>query len=97
MKIANRDLTDMARYAPPYSLAVPVVVSSADQIFTGNKICALQSTTAGLIKIDTLDAIAASIYLPAGVPMQIFVTKVYSSGTAGGLQSGAVTALGFLA
>jgi hypothetical protein len=94
--MANRELTDMARYAPPYTFAVPVVVSSADQIFDGNKICALQSTTAGVVKIDTPESTGVSVSLPAGVPMQIFVTKVYSTGTAGGLQSGAVTALGFL-
>ena len=95
MSVMQRDLSDMARYAPPYSYAVAVAVNATDQTFAGYKIVALQSTTAGAVTVDTADATGAVIYLPAGVPMQVAVTKVYHTGTAAGIQSGCITALGF--
>ena len=97
MVIQQRDLTDMARYAPPYTYAVPVDVSVYDQVFTGKKIVALQSTTAGLVKVDTEDASGVTVPLPAGVEMRIIVTKIYTIGTAAALKSGCVAALGFSA
>lgn len=85
----------MARLSPPYSYAVPINVSVTDQAFDGYKICALQSTTAGAVKVDTPDASGVTVYLPAGPEMRISVTKIYNSGTDAGVQSGKITALGF--
>jgi len=97
MKITDKDLTDMARFAPPYTYAVAVAVGSADQTFTGYKIVALQSTTAGIIKVDLPDASGVSISIPAGAELRGMFTKIYSSGTDAGLQTGKITALGFMA
>jgi hypothetical protein len=99
MKFQDRDLTDMARFSPPYTAAIAVNVSGGNvsQSFAGYKIVALQSTTAGAIKIDTEDTSGVTIYLPAGYEMRIRVLEIYQTGTAAGLLSGAVTALGFLA
>ena len=95
MNFYNIDPLDHSREKPPYRYAVPVDVSVNDQTFSGKRICALQSTTAGLVKIDTSDSVGVTITLPAGVPMQIRVSKIYHVGTADGIQSGAITALGF--
>lgn len=97
MKIQERDPIMMQREQPPYTAAVPVDVSVSNQSFAGYYICALQSTTAGIICIDTPDCTQVSIVLPASVPVAIRVKRVYNLGTASGLLSGSVTALGFTA
>ncbi len=97
MKMQDRDLTDMARYAPPYTYVVPVAVNIADQTFAGEKIVALQTTTAGTVYVDTEDVTNQPVYMPAGIPVGIAVTKIYHAGTSGAIQSGCINALGFLA
>jgi hypothetical protein len=87
----------MQREQPPYTAAVPVDVSSVNQSFAGYYICALQSTTAGVVCVDTPDCTNVAITLPAGVPMAVRVKQVYNAGTASALLTGAVTALGFTA
>jgi hypothetical protein len=90
----HEDETVVAQ-APPYTYAVAVDVSSADQTFDGIVVCELRCKTAGTIKVDLPTATGVSIYAGAYDIFRIRVTKVYKTGTDAGLQSGDIVVFGF--